>query len=122
MENEKLNGPTVVVSRNVAEHYVWGGRCDGWHLVKTDDLSVIEERMPPGTQEVRHHHQHSQQFFYVLAGELTMEVEHHNYALKTGEGLEIRPGQRHQAMNRGGVDVRMVVVSQPPSHGDRIDD
>ena len=113
-------GPTQVLSLQNAEHYTWGAGCDGWHLVKQPDLSVIEERMPPGASEVRHHHVHSRQFFYCLSGELTLEVEHHDYILHSGEGLEILPCQRHQAMNRSQAEAHMLVVSQPPSHGDRI--
>ncbi|MGA8345596.1 MAG: hypothetical protein WB781_26940, partial [Candidatus Sulfotelmatobacter sp.] len=41
------------VSRENAEHYRWGVDCDGWHLVKDAQLSVIEEFMPPGAAEVR---------------------------------------------------------------------
>jgi mannose-6-phosphate isomerase-like protein (cupin superfamily) len=115
--------PTQTISPKSAEHYKWGGpqgtACDGWHLVKTPELSVIEELMPPGTSEARHSHVHARQFFYVLEGELTMEVEHHDFVLQAGEGLEVSPGQRHQAMNRSTKSVRMLVTSHPPSHGDR---
>jgi hypothetical protein len=24
-----------------AEHYLWGGDCDGWHLLQRNDLSAI---------------------------------------------------------------------------------
>jgi hypothetical protein len=48
------------------EHYTWGGICDGWHLLRAEGLSVIEERMPAGTFEQRHFHQQARQFFYVL--------------------------------------------------------
>jgi hypothetical protein len=34
------------ISRETAEHYVWGGTCDGWHLVRSLELSIIQERMP----------------------------------------------------------------------------
>jgi mannose-6-phosphate isomerase-like protein (cupin superfamily) len=117
---EPLKGPAQTVSKQKAEHYVWGAGCDGWHLVKQAELSVIEERMPPGTSEVRHHHVRSRQFFYSLSGELTLEIEHHYYTLRPGDGIEIQPGQRHQAINRSQAEVRMLVVSQPPSHGDRV--
>jgi mannose-6-phosphate isomerase-like protein (cupin superfamily) len=116
--------PAQIISAKSAEHYKWGGPlgidCDGWHLVKTPDLSIIEELMPAGTSEVRHSHIHARQFFYVLEGELTLEVEHHLFVLRPGEGIEISPGQQHQALNRGTNPVRMIVTSQPPSHGDRI--
>jgi quercetin dioxygenase-like cupin family protein len=105
-------------------HYKWGGphgvACDGWHLVSTPEFSVIEEHMPAGTNETRHSHVHAHQFFFVLEGELTLEVELHDYVLRAGEGLEISPGRPHQAMNRSASFVRMLVTSQPPSHSDRI--
>ncbi len=116
--------PTRIISIKSAEHYKWGGLhgrdCDGWHLVKTRDLSIIEELMPPGTSETRHSHMRARQFFYVLEGELTLEVEYHHFVLHSQEGIEISPGQRHQAMNRSTNAIRMIVTSQPPSHGDRM--
>ncbi len=110
-----------MISTESAAHYNWGDGCDGWHLVRGDALSVIEERMPSGTAERRHFHERSRQFFYVLAGELTMELDGTEQLLSAGEGLEIAPGFAHRAFNRGAQDVRFLVVSQPPSHGDRID-
>ncbi len=105
------------MNRKTAEHYHWGnaasGPCDGWHLVKGDDLSVIEERMPPDTEERSHRHKQARQFFYVLEGELTMELKGESVVLAAGDGLEIEPGATHQAMNRSDADVRFLVISQP---------
>jgi mannose-6-phosphate isomerase-like protein (cupin superfamily) len=105
-----------------AEHYTWGNNCDGWYLVRTPELNIIEELMPPGTSETRHHHVHARQFFFVLSGELSLEIEHHDFTLQAGQGIEIAPGQSHQAVNRNTQAVRILVTSQPPSHGDRLDD
>jgi quercetin dioxygenase-like cupin family protein len=58
------------ISIGTAQHYTWGGKCDGWHLVRSADLSVIQERMPPGTVKVGHRHERARQFFYVLEGAL----------------------------------------------------
>ena len=63
------------ISRSDAPHYVWAGTCDGWHLVQATGLSVIEERMPPGTHEVPHRHAHARQFFFVLSGVARITVE-----------------------------------------------
>jgi mannose-6-phosphate isomerase-like protein (cupin superfamily) len=116
--------PVQIVSTKLAEHYWWGGPlgsdCDGWHLVKAPDLSIIEERMPPGTSEVRHSHRFSRQFFYLLEGELTLEVAGQEFVLCPGDGVEIAPGQPHQAQNRSASALRMLVTSQPPSHGDKL--
>lgn len=113
--------PAQIISTKSAEHYTWGADCDGWHLVKTAELSVIEERMPAGASETRHSHVRARQFFYVLEGELTMEVEHHVFAVHAGEGIEVSPGQQHQAHNKSNGVLRIIVTSQPPSHGDKVE-
>ncbi|KQM97122.1 cupin [Sphingobium sp. Leaf26] len=109
------------VQKAGADHYVWGGVNDGWHLVKRDDLSVIEERIQPGAAEVRHHHEQARQFFYVLAGELTMEAAGRTHRLTAGQGIEIAPGVPHQAQNRSAAPVEILVTSTPKSHGDRVE-
>ena len=58
------------VSRKNAEHYNWKEVCDGWHFTKSDELSVIAEKMPPYTEEDMHFHHKSKQFFYILSGEV----------------------------------------------------
>jgi mannose-6-phosphate isomerase-like protein (cupin superfamily) len=110
------------MSRDNAEHYRWGVDCDGWHLVKDSQLSVIEEFMPPGAAEIRHHHERSQQFFYILTGEVLMEINGQNMLIPAGSGVRILPGTRHQIRNPSSGPVRFLVISQPPSHGDRIDE
>jgi mannose-6-phosphate isomerase-like protein (cupin superfamily) len=109
------------VSTANAEHYTWGNSCDGWYLVRAPELHIIEELMPPGTFETRHLHLRARQFFYVLEGELTMEVEREVLVLRTGEGVEIAPGKAHQASNSSAEATRILVTSQPPSHGDRVE-
>jgi mannose-6-phosphate isomerase-like protein (cupin superfamily) len=111
------------VSVESAEHYVWGEQqgvaCDGWHLVRSDNLSVIEERMPPGACEERHFHTRARQFFYVLEGELTIEVDGREHGLGAGQGMEVPPGTAHQVLNAVREAVRFLVISSPPGQGDR---
>ena len=109
------------VEKAGAEHYLWGGSNDGWHLVRQPDLSVIEERLAPGAQEVRHYHRAARQFFYVLDGELTMEADGQTHRLTRGQGIEIAPGTPHQAQNRSDAPVEILVTSSPRSHGDRVE-
>ena len=110
----------AVVSIHNAEHYVWGDVCDGWHLLKHDELSIIQERVPAGGAEVMHYHTKARQFFYILEGEGTMVFEHHVTVLKKGEGMEIAPKIKHQFQNQSGADVHFLVISIPPTRGDRI--
>jgi mannose-6-phosphate isomerase-like protein (cupin superfamily) len=107
------------VSVATAEHYAWGDGCDGWHLVRAPGLSVIQERMPPGTAEVRHRHAAARQFFFVLAGQLRIEIEGAVHRLRPREGLEVGPGLAHEVRNDGPMPAEFLVVSQPPGHGDR---
>ncbi len=107
------------VTTGNARHYVWSEVCDGWHLLEGDDLSVIEERVPPGASEVRHRHHRARQFFYVLEGEATLEIEGAAHVLHRGEGLHIPPCAAHQLRNESSNEIRFLVVSAPKSHGDR---
>lgn len=102
-----------------AEHYSWGTRCDGWHLVNQPELSVIRERMPPGAAEVNHLHRKARQFFYVVSGMALLDVEGVAVELHPGEGIEIPPGVAHQVNTGGAGEVEFLVISQPHSHGDR---
>jgi mannose-6-phosphate isomerase-like protein (cupin superfamily) len=111
--------PIEPTSRDTAPHYVWGVDCDGWRLVDGRDLSVIHERMPPGRQEVRHRHSKARQFFFVLSGRLTLEVDGRSHSLTERCGLEIAPGSPHQAINAGAEPVEFLVISQPTTQGDR---
>jgi mannose-6-phosphate isomerase-like protein (cupin superfamily) len=110
------------VSIHTSEHYIWGESNDGWHLLKRDDMSVIQERVPPGGAEVMHYHNTARQFFYILAGEATMVFADHEVNLQQGQGLEIPPQVRHQFRNRSGADVHFLVVSVPGTRSDRVND
>ncbi len=78
--------------------------------------------MPAGTAEQRHHHERARQFFYVLDGELTMEVAGEQHLLQAANGIEISPGVKHQARNESPEPVRFLVISSPTTRGDRIDE
>ena len=109
-----------IVNTNNVEHYKWGQNSDGWHLLKSNELSVIEELVPPNEKEERHFHNDSQQFFYVLEGVGHIEIDGEMFELKTGNGIHVPAKVPHQLMNKGDENLRFLVVSQPKSHGDRV--
>ena len=109
-----------IVSIKNGKHYVWGNHCDGWHLASSSALSVIQERVPSGSSESRHFHNHAEQFFYVLAGTATLEVEGDIYIMEAGEGVHVPAGYRHTLSNSHQHDLHFLVISTPPSHGDRV--
>jgi mannose-6-phosphate isomerase-like protein (cupin superfamily) len=110
------------INRENAEHYIWGSVCDGWHLLRTAALSIIEEKIPPGGSELRHHHEASNQFFYVLAGTLSFEVSGQEFDLEPRQAVQIGPSVPHRVFNRSSGNAEFLVISSPPSHGDRVPD
>lgn len=110
----------TTVNRSNAPHYIWGKVCDGWKLLDGQDLSVIEEQMPPGSCEVMHIHDRANQLFYVLEGTLTIEVDGKVERLYPNDALNIPPGSAHQARNEDTSQyVRFIVISAPTTRGDR---
>jgi mannose-6-phosphate isomerase-like protein (cupin superfamily) len=107
------------VSVTTAHHYVWGKVCDGWPLLQSADLSVIEESVPPGAGEVRHFHSRTRQFFYVLSGEATLELDDKAVTFSAGQGVHVPPGVAHRFHNASAAPVRFLVVSSPAVGGDR---
>lgn len=110
-----------MISKDNAKHYVWGDDCDGWYLVNRQDMLIIHEKMPSGTSEKRHFHSVSRQFFFVLNGVLSMELEGKLHNIKAQQGLEIPPGSKHQARNNSESPVEFIVISHPTTRGDRSD-
>jgi mannose-6-phosphate isomerase-like protein (cupin superfamily) len=110
-----------MISKDTAAHYTWGGDCDGWELLPRPDLHILHERMPAGRAEVAHRHSAARQFFFVLSGRLTMEMDDGTHRVDAGQGLEIPPQARHQARNDSDGPLEFLVVSHPTTRGDRID-
>lgn len=111
--------PKSVVDPTEANHYAWGGGCDGWRLVDEDSLSVIEERVPPGGREEWHTHVRARQFFYVLAGVAEMCTTGGAVRFSEGSGVTVPAGTAHQLANAADEDLRFLVVSTPTTRGDR---
>ncbi|RIX53701.1 cupin domain-containing protein [Paenibacillus nanensis] len=109
-----------MISKKNAEHYVWGQQCDGWRLVNEAGQSIIHERMPAGTSEMRHYHVFAKQFFFVLSGVMTIEVNGELHTLSMHEGIEVKAKQPHQVFNRSNEEIEFLVISQPNTKGDRI--
>ncbi|MDF1693244.1 MAG: cupin domain-containing protein [Zhongshania sp.] len=108
------------ISGNNAEHYKWENGSDGWYLLNSDLLSVIQERVPLRESECRHFHNNSQQFFYVLSGTAQIEISGITYNVGRGHGIHIAAKEAHQLKNSGSVDLEFLFVSEPMSHGDRV--
>jgi quercetin dioxygenase-like cupin family protein len=112
---------TAPVSKSTAPHYMWASVCHGWRLIDTPGLSVVEERVPAGTEELRHYHNEARQFFYVLSGTAVLETEGSEHRISAGSGIEVAPGVHHKFMNKSDQEVVFLLVSAPSTKADRID-
>jgi quercetin dioxygenase-like cupin family protein len=117
----RMSERTAPVSKSSAPHYIWASVCDEWRLIDTPGLSLVETRVPPGAEEVRHYHNQARQFFYVISGTATLETEGSEHRISTGFGIEVAPGVRHKFMNRSDQDLVFLVISAPSTKADRID-
>jgi len=108
-------------SKDNSEHYKWGNNCSGWHLVKSQNLSIIQELMPPNTSEQKHYHNFSEQFFYILKGEATFEIGKEIIIIKEGNSIHINSQKKHKIINETNLNLEFLVISQPTTEGDRID-
>jgi mannose-6-phosphate isomerase-like protein (cupin superfamily) len=104
---------------STAEHYWWDDICEGWRLLDRPDLSVIQERIPPGAGEVKHYHQRARQLFFVLSGNLEIELGSHSFQLSAGDSIEVSPASVHQVHNTGDSDASFLVISAPTTRDDR---
>jgi mannose-6-phosphate isomerase-like protein (cupin superfamily) len=104
-----------------AEHYQWGANCDGWHLLKSASLSVIQEKMPPLTAEQIHCHRFAQQLFYILSGTATFYVNGVIHTLSKHESIHLPAGVLHNIQNLREKDLEFLVTSEPAAQGDRIE-
>lgn len=109
-----------VVNRGNAEHYRWGEVCDGWRLSSGNDLSVIEERIPPGRGEIAHFHRRARQVFYVLTGRLVIHLPDCTRELRPSDSLEVGPQTVHRVHNPFEQEVTFLVISSPSTAEDRI--
>ncbi len=100
-------------------HYFWGNNCSGWHLVKSKKISVIQELMKPNTEEQKHYHKFSEQFFYILKGIAIFEIEDEIIEVESGNGIHILPKIRHKIKNNTKRELEFLVISQPSTEKDR---
>jgi mannose-6-phosphate isomerase-like protein (cupin superfamily) len=68
-----------------------------------------------------HYHGKARQYFRVLSGVLSMEMDGNVFTVNPGEGIEIAPNIPHQAFNNGDGDCVFLVISAPSTKGDRHD-
>jgi len=101
--------------------YQWGDASQGWHLLTSAALDVLLERMPPSTSEIRHVHDRTSQFYFVLKGRATIDIGGTLVDLSANDGVEVPPGTEHQIRNEASAALEFLVMSSGPPRADRRD-
>ena len=126
MDSEQDNIPSMpafigaVSKSNCINQYTWGDGCYGWTFVETEALSIKQELMPPDTREKLHYHEVANQFFFILTGRATFNIDGKEFTLKPNEGIEIKAGQKHFISNKINTDLEFILYSTPSTINDRV--
>ncbi len=62
----------------------------------------------PGERIAEHYHPYSEEFLYVVSGELRVELDDTPHAVRGGAGVMIPPNVRHRFVNSGKTDAFLV--------------
>ncbi len=76
--------------------------------------------MPAGTSEQKHYHEKASQYFFILKGIATFEIEGVEEDVEAQKLIEIRPLQKHLIKNNGKEDLEFILFSNPSTSNDRI--
>jgi mannose-6-phosphate isomerase-like protein (cupin superfamily) len=106
-------------TKDNCEHYYWGELCEGWRFLDNKELNVTREIIPFGKGEKMHLHNKAQQFFYIISGTATFEIEGKPFTINADEGIEVLPGKKHSISNECEIPLEFIVISQPTTRGDR---
>jgi mannose-6-phosphate isomerase-like protein (cupin superfamily) len=80
--------------------------------------SLAEASLPPGVATERHHHKTLEEFYFILEGSGTMEVDGHTRLVESGDAILIPPGAAHQ-ITAGPAPLRFLCCCAPPyDHAD----
>lgn len=79
--------------------------------------SLAEALLPVGGVTERHYHSQSEEFYFILEGEGSMEIDGEQRDVGPGDGILIPPGSWHQITARS--ELRFLCCCAPPySHED----
>ncbi len=75
--------------------------------------SLAEARLPPGASTTGHHHTKTEEIYYVLEGEGTMQIGSDRQPVGVGDAIAIPPGAFHQITNTGQTVLKFLCCCAP---------
>ena len=84
-----------------------------------ENQSLAEATVPRGGATQRHYHRLSEEFYFLLEGSGTMEIDGETRSVKPGDAILIPAGAWHQIAADAGENLRFLCCCAPPySHQD----
>ena len=81
--------------------------------------SLAEATVPEGTATERHYHKKSEEFYFILEGSGTMEIDGESKPIDVGDAILIPPGAWHQITAESNSALKFLCCCAPPySHKD----
>ncbi|MBP84411.1 MAG: hypothetical protein CMO61_11255 [Verrucomicrobiales bacterium] len=81
--------------------------------------SLAEAILPPGGATERHWHKTSEEFYFILQGTGTVEIDGSKQEIRVGDAVLIPNGQWHQIIADSHTELRFLCCCAPPySHED----
>lgn len=81
--------------------------------------SLAEAAVPVGGATERHYHKRAEEFYFMLEGHGTMEIDGESRTVGPGDAVLISAGAWHQISADAGEDLRFLCCCAPPySHDD----
>jgi mannose-6-phosphate isomerase-like protein (cupin superfamily) len=75
--------------------------------------SLAEARLPPGAQTTPHHHQLTEEIYYILEGTGRMEINGESRMVSPGDAIAIPPGAIHTITNTGAATLKFLCCCAP---------
>lgn len=83
-------------------------------LITADDETPLSASYVAISDATPHYHKNTTEFYYVLEGEGTLELDGESVPVSAGSAVLIRPNVRHRATG----NIIALVVGNPPFHQD----
>ncbi len=75
--------------------------------------TLAEARLPAGGRTTPHHHEKTEEIYYILAGQALMRVGQETATVGPGDAIAIPPGASHQITNIGDDLLRFLCCCAP---------
>lgn len=103
-----------------SNHMTWGNNCDVYTLINTDKFHIIHVAIPPRNKDKMHYHSISDQFLYLLSGEIKVKLINDTISLKKYQGIMIPAKCAHYVENDGSETAILLTISVPGKSDDRV--